>query len=403
MNPIITEEKIINEILTRGVKEVIESDKLKDDLLSGRELRVKAGIDPTSPNIHIGRAVSIMKLRDFQQLGHQVVLIVGDFTGVIGDTSDKESERPMLSKETVKENMKNYLEQAGKILDLQRVEVRYNSEWLSGLGYEDIGNQANQFSLADFIARDNIKKRLDSGKRVSLREVLYPLMQGYDSVEVRADVEIGGNDQRFNLLAGRTLQQAYKQKPQNFIMTELILGTDGRKMSSSWGNTINLNDDARTMFGKIMSIPDELIINYFINCTRVNMNEIEQIEIKLKEEKLNPRDAKLDLAFAITELYYNKEEANTEKDFFIKTFSQREIPTDLKEIKVGEDKQTVLEILRKTDPEIAKSNSEFRRLLEQKAVSLNGQIVTQEKDMVDIPTDGLVLKIGKLIWFKIVK
>jgi len=245
-----TNPKKIDEILTRGVSEVIDKENLKKRLLSGKRLCIKLGIDPTSPHIHIGRAVVLLKLKDFQDLGHKIVFIVGDSTGVIGDTSDKESERPMLSHKEVVQNAQSYIKQMGKVLNLKNVETHYNSEWLLKLNYNDIGAQADYFSVSDFIARENIKKRLHEGKRVSLREVLYPLMQGYDSVAIKADVELGGTDQRFNLLAGRKLQPHFNQTPQDILMVNLIMGTDGRKMSSSWGNTINITDEAEDMYGK---------------------------------------------------------------------------------------------------------------------------------------------------------
>src|SRR3990167_7492449 len=249
--------KDTEEILTRGVSEVIGQKDLESKLASRTKLRVKLGIDPTSPDLHLGRSVPLLKMRDFQKLGHKAVMIVGDFTGVIGDTSDKDSERPMLDHLVIEENKKNYFTQVGKIIDLDQAELRYNSEWLESLTYREIGEHADQFSVADFIARENIKRRLDSGKRVSLREVLYPLMQGYESVAVNSDVELGGVDQRFNLLAGRTLQEHFKQEPQHVVMTTFpVEGTDGRKMSSSWGNTINFNDIPSDMYGKIMSVRD---------------------------------------------------------------------------------------------------------------------------------------------------
>lgn len=223
----------IQELLTRGVEEIIDSHQLESLLNSKKKLRVKLGIDPTSPNIHIGRAVVLWKLRAFQELGHRVIFIVGDFTGLIGDTSDKEAERPMLTEREVSKNLKTYFTQAYKILDKQKTEVHYNSKWLKKLGFAEIGRLADLFSLHEFEARENIAKRLRSGKRVSLRELLYPLMQGYDSVAVKADVELGGTDQRFNLLAGRVIQPAYGQKPQNIMTMTLMEGTDGRKMSSS--------------------------------------------------------------------------------------------------------------------------------------------------------------------------
>ena len=266
----IDQEKI-NQILTRGVDEVIDKENLEKKLKSGKKLRIKLGIDPTSPNLHLGRAIPLLKLKDFQEAGHKIVLIIGDFTGLIGDTSDKEAERPMLDSKTIKQNMKTYVAQAGKIIDIKKCEVRYNSEWLGKLDYYEIGKQADQFSLNEFISRENIKKRLDEGKRISLRELLYPLMQGYDSVAVKADVEIGGTDQRFNLLAVRELQRFYKQAPQDIITNPLIEGLDGRKMSSSWENTVNLLDEPNEMFGKIMSLKDEYIIRYFKFCTRIDL------------------------------------------------------------------------------------------------------------------------------------
>jgi tyrosyl-tRNA synthetase len=210
-----TNQQKIEELLSRGVEEVIHQESLKKKLESGKQLRVKLGIDPTSPHLHLGRAIPLLKLKDFQELGHQVVFIVGDFTGVIGDTSDKDSERPMLTKEVIEENMKEYVRQAGKIIDVDKAEIHYNSEWLEKLTYREIGEQADQFSVAEFIARDNIRRRLDAGTRVSLREMLYPLMQGYDSVVVNADVEIGGFDQLFNLKAGRYIQKLAKNRIKN--------------------------------------------------------------------------------------------------------------------------------------------------------------------------------------------
>src|SRR3989339_2281390 len=269
-----TDAQKIEELLTRGVDEVIHKEVLQKKLLSGEQLRVKLGIDPTSANLHLGRSIPLLKMRDFQELGHQLVFIVGDFTGVIGDTSDKDSERPMLAGEIIKKNMKDYAKQAGKIIDLKKCEVRYNSRWLKGLTYDKIGEQADQFSLAEFLARENIKLRLDAGKRVSLRELLYPIMQGYDSVAVKADVELGGTDQRFNLLAGRAIQPFHKQVAQDIIMNPLINGLDGEKMSTSRGNIVALLDSAADQYGKLMSLSDELIILYMQLITRSDLKEI---------------------------------------------------------------------------------------------------------------------------------
>jgi tyrosyl-tRNA synthetase len=327
-----TDPQKIDELLTRGVAEVIQGDSLKKKLLSGKKLRVKLGIDPTSPNIHLGRSVPLLKLRDFQELGHQVVLIVGDFTGIIGDTSDKESERPMLTKKEVEQNKKTYFKQVAKVLDIEKTEFRYNSEWLGKLTYREIGEQANLFSVSDFIARDNIRRRLDEGKRVSLREVLYPLMQGYDSVAVKADVEIGGVDQRFNLLAGRTLQPNFKQQPQDILMNPLINGTDGRKMSSSWGNTINLFMSSEDMYGKVMSMNDSEVVTYFTICTRIQMSEIEAVK-KSVASGANPRDSKMKLAYEITRMYHGEKGAQKGEQHFVETFQKKGVPDEVIEIR----------------------------------------------------------------------
>ena len=314
-----TDEKKIEELLTRGVSEVLVVDSLRKKLQSGRQLRIKLGIDPTSPNLHIGRAVPLLKLRDFQELGHKIIFLVGDFTAVIGDTSDKDSERPMLAREVIEANKQTYFEQAGKILDLSKVETVYNSQWLEKLTYREIGEHADVFSVADFIARENIAKRLAAGKRVSLREVLYPLMQGYDSVAIKADVELGGTDQKFNVLAGRPLQEKYGQPPQDIILNPLIDGLDGTKMSSSRGNYISLTAAPSDMYGKVMSMGDAQIGTYFELCTRVPMEEVESIRKGLADNSLHPKEAKMRLAREIVSLYHSKDDAQRAEDDWQKT------------------------------------------------------------------------------------
>ena len=363
---IVTDEKKINELLARGVEEVIGGEDLKKKLLSGQRLRIKFGTDPTSPNLHIGRSIPLLKLRDFQELGHQIVLIIGNFTGVVGDTSDKEAERPMLDEESVAKNMETYAEQAGKVLDMSKVELVYNADWLGKLTYGDVGFQADQFSVADFISRDNIKRRLDSGKRVSLREVLYPLMQGYDSVVVKADVEVGGMDQRFNILAGRTLQTAYKQNPQSIVLNPLMEGTDGRKMSSSWGNTINLLADPGDMYGKVMSIHDDLIIKYFTLATRVPLNMVDEFRQALSEGE-NPKEVKMKLAREIVRMYHGENAAGRAEENFITAFQKREVPEDVFEAEISGD-ELLSDLLLKY--KLVESKSEFRRLVEAGAISL---------------------------------
>lgn len=390
-------EQKVNELLSRGVAEVIHFDALRAKLLAESPLRVKFGIDPTSPHIHLGRATAIWKLRELQDLGHQIVFIIGDFTGVIGDTSDKESERPMLSREAVEQNLASYFEQAGKILDMSKVEKHHNSEWLEKLGYREIGEHADTFSLADFIARENIKRRLDAGKRVSLRELLYPLMQGYDSVAVRADIEIGGTDQKFNMLAGRRLQERFEHSPQNIIMLELIEGLDGRKMSSSFGNTINLTDMPNDMFGKVMSLRDELIMKYFVHATRVGKDRIDEVQAMLDRGE-NPRDAKLLLAEEIVSLYHGHDEALRAHEAFLATFQKKEIPDDIEEITGEGNLGAILK-----SKGIVSSMNDWRRLVGEGAVKLLKEDGVEEKitDDAVLATPG-VYKIGKRRFVKII-
>ena len=389
---IVTDPERINEVLSRGVEEIIHEDDLRKKLESGEQLRIKLGIDPTSPNIHIGRSIPILKLKDFQELGHQIVLIVGDFTSVIGDTSDKDSERPMLSREVIDENKQHYYDQIAKILDIDAVEFRYNSEWLEGLTYREIGEHADLFSVADFTARENISRRLGSGKRVSLREVLYPLMQGYDSVAIRADVELGGTDQRFNLLAGRTLQQHFGQVPQNIVMGPLINGTDGRKMSSSWGNTINLKAEPADMYGKVMSMADSEIVTYFTVCTRVPRARIDEITKALAAGE-NPRDAKMELARAIVTLYHSEADAVRAEQVFIETFQNGGVPDEVVSITVPYPDALVAS-------GIVASKSELHRLLEAGGVrnADTGEKLEALPHEIDTP---MVLKIGKRRFVKL--
>jgi len=390
-----TNKKQIEELLTRGVNEVIDLAHLEQALLSSKKLRIKFGIDPTTPNIHLGRAVPLLKLKDFQQLGHRIVFIIGDFTGVIGDTSDKETERPMLSEKEVEKNMRTYIAQVEKILDIKKTEIHYNSKWLTKLGYTEISRQSNQFSLTEFINRENIKKRLTEGTHISLREVLYPLMQGYDSVAVKADVEIGGTDQRFNLLAGRALQVYYKQQPQDILMVNLILGTDARKMSSSWGNTINLTDKPNDMFGKIMSLPDNLIISYFLHCTRVPMKQVEEYNEQLRKNEINPRNIKMKLAYEITKIYSGEKMATEARDFFVKVFQEKNIPTQIPEMKLAN--KNIIEIL--IQSKLARSKSEARRLINQKGIKVDGKIIVLPEEVIK---SGSIVQKGKRYFIKII-
>jgi len=393
-----TDSAKINELLTRGVSEVIDASHLKKRLKSGKQLRVKFGIDPTSPHIHIGRTIPLLKLRDFQELGHKIVLIIGDFTGVIGDTSDKDSERPMLTEKQVQQNMADYQQQAGKIIDLKKCKIHFNSEWLAKLNYHQIGRQADIFSLNEFISRENIAKRLKAGRRVSLRELLYPLMQGYDSVAVRADVEIGGTDQRFNLLAGRELQRSYQQEPQDIITNPLLEGLDGRKMSSSWGNTVNIADTPEEMYGKLMSLHDELIITYLTLATRVPLQEIKVLQYDLRAGK-NPKVIKMLLAYKIVESYHGQKAAITAEENFKQVFEEKLNPDKISTFKIKQ--RNIVDVLVAT--KLASSKSEARRLLGQKAIRVDAKIVTDPNYQIgSIDQDGVVLQRGKRHFAKII-
>lgn len=386
-----TDPRKIDELLSRGVAEVIKRDDLDAKLRGGTQLRIKLGIDPTSPNLHIGRSIPILKLRDFQELGHQIVFIVGDFTAVIGDTSDKDAERPMLEREVIEKNKESYYAQAGKIIDLSKVELHYNSEWLEPLTYRQIGEHADLFSVADFTARENIKKRLDLGTRVSLREMLYPLMQGYDSVAIRADVELGGTDQKFNVLAGRPLQEHFGQAPQNVILNPLIMGLDGRKMSSSWGNVINLTDEPNDMYGKVMSLTDNLVEEYLMLTTRVPLSEISEILA------LHPKEAKMRLARELVTLYHNQQAAERAEASFTATFSEGSIPEDIPHIAIA-GPAAIIDIL--VSSGMAVSKSEARRLLE------GGGVVNAADDLPltveSMVTGETTLRVGKRRFLKII-
>ncbi|NCU42011.1 MAG: tyrosine--tRNA ligase [Candidatus Moranbacteria bacterium] len=414
-------EIFLKKIFDRGtIVEFLPSKEVfRDKILNSKNtVRVKFGIDPTSPNIHIGRTVPLLTIRDLQDLGCEVVLIVGDFTGQIGDTSDKESERPMLSEQLVRENMKSYLDQIFKILRKENIYILNNSLWLKDMTLRQIGEISTLFSLSEFIARENIRKRLDKGKRISLRELFYPLMQGYDSFIVGADIEVGGTDQRFNMLSGREIQSNYlpdhkdmkkvdekiklpielREKGKNsqcVLMNELLLGTDGRKMSSSWGNTINILEEAREMFGKIMRLPDELIEKYFINCTRLSLDDIHTL-LSLND----PRKAKLCLAKELVKLYHGERKAQEEEHFFIETFSNKNIDADFLEsieVSLGE---TFLEVL--VREKLAQSKGDARRKMTQGGVSLEGEKMLNPEQLFTEEMNKSILRVGKKHFKKVV-
>lgn len=389
-------EKKVNEFLSRGVEDVFVLDSLRTKLLSGKKLRIKLGVDPTSSHIHIGRAVPLRKLRDLQNMGHQVVFIVGDFTARIGDASDKLAKRPMLSEKDIKTNLKTYKEQVGKIINLKKAEFHYNSKWLKKLNFAQISELAETFSLQQMIERRNFSDRLEKGEEISLRELLYPLMQGYDSVAVKADIELGGFDQLFNLKAGRVIQKHFGQPLQDVITFKMLLGTDGRKMSSSWGNIIAIDEKPGDMYGKIMSLKDELIPDYFLMATDVSLAKVEEVRDMLANGE-NPKRLKMELAREIVTMFHGEKEALKAEESFIAVFSKRETPTDMPAIFVSFE--TLLsEVLVSED--IVKSKSDFVRLVREGAISLIDPEEKKVSDIFEKATEG-VYRIGKHRFVKI--
>ena len=394
-----TNQQKIDEILTRGVEEIFEKDSLVKKLQSGKQLRIKFGIDPTGPKIHIGRAFQFWKLRDFQDLGHKIVLIIGDFTAQIGDASDKQAMRKILTEKEIKENLKNYLGQIGKILDIKKVEVRYNSEWFKKMKIKDFVALQMIFTAQQTIQRRNFKERWDEGKPIGLHELDYPLFQGYDSVAIKSDIEIGGSDQLFNLQAGREIQKFFKQNPQDIMTSKMLNGLDGRKMSTSWGNIITIVDEPGDMFGKVMSTKDELIDEYFELTTRLSESEISEI----KNSSNNPRDIKAKLAKEIVKMYYGEKEAQKAEEEFNKIFRDKELPSDMPVFETDIKTYPILDLL--FDAKLVSSKNEAKRLVEQNAVELqiggSKEKITDWKKEINLENE-MVIKVGSRRFVKII-
>lgn len=389
MKKIDTDPKKIDELLTRGVEEIFIEKDLREKLLSGKVLRIKLGIDPTSPFIHLGRAVTLRKLKVFQDLGHKVVLIIGDYTAKIGDPSDKLEKRPMLTDVQIKINLKKYIEQISLILDIKKVEINYNSKWLKKMGFFEIGQLMECFTVQQMSKRRNFKDRLEAGIDIFLVEFLYPALQGYDSVVVKADVEIGGFDQLFNLKAGRTVQKRYGQKEQDIMTLSMLEGTDGKKMSSSWGNIISVVDTPDEMFGKIMSLKDELILKYFLLTTDMSQNDISKIATLLAEGE-NPMVFKKQLGCELVTLYHNDKKAKEAKTNWEKTFSGGETPKDVQSVIVNQSEKLVEVLL---NNKIVSSKTEFRRLVDEHAIT---NLKTNEKIIsYDVNVKSGTYRIGK--------
>lgn len=385
-----TDTQKIEELLSRGVERIIEKDHLKRRLLSGEALRIKHGIDPTGPNIHIGRAAQFLKLKDFQDLGHKVVLVIGDFTAQIGDASDKQAMRKPLSEKEIKKNMAGYVTQIGKILDMKKAELHHNSEWLGRLSAKKLLNLAMRFTAQQVIQRRNFKERWDLSKPIGLHELGYPLLQGLDSVRVRADIEIGGSDQLFNLNMGREIQKMLGQPQQDVITLKMLFGLDGRKMSTTWGNVINILDPPQEQFGKIMSLKDELIPDYLELCTRVPIQGI---------KGMGARDAKAKLAKEIVSIYHGEKAALDAEEEFDRIFKEKGLPSRIPTVAVKEKSLNILDLLVKT--KMCSSKSEAKRLVEQGGVELDGEIKKDWREQIEIKR-GRIIRAGKRKFVKIV-
>lgn len=390
----------IQELLSRGVEEVYQREHLEAVLRSGKKLRVKHGIDPTGPSIHLGRAVPLLKLREFQELGHRVVLILGDFTAQIGDASDKQARRRPLSAAEVRRNMAGYTRQLGKILDMGKTEVRYNSEWLGKLNVRSLLSLAMHFTAQQMIQRRNFKERWERENPIGLHEVLYPLLQGYDSVAVRADLEIGGSDQLFNLQVGREIQKIMGQKPQDIMTLKMLLGTDGRKMSSSWGNIIAIEDSPATQFGKVMSLRDELVFDYFELCTRTPLEEIVRLRREVERGGVVMRDVKFELATRIVELFHGPERAKKAAREFERVFREKKKPQRMRSVALARKQMLLPDVLVASN--LAPSKSEARRLIVQGGVKIDGETCRDWRASL-VPTPGMVIQVGKRKFVRVVE
>jgi len=396
------------EILKGNTAEIISEEELLSKLKKSYEtktpLKVKLGLDPTAPDIHLGHAVVLKKLREFQDLGHEVILIIGDFTGMIGDPTGKSETRRQMTKEEVLENAKTYKEQVFKILDPEKTKIKFNSEWLANLKFEDVIRLASKYTVARMLEREDFSQRFREGRPISIHEFFYPLMQGYDSVALKADVELGATEQKFNILMGRTLQKEYGQEPQVAMLMPILIGIDGvKKMSKSLGNYIGINEPPGEIYGKVMSIPDEILIEYYNLATALPKEEVKKIERGLRDGSLHPRDVKMALAREIVKMYHGFEEAKKAEENFIKVFQKKDLPDEINELYISKDnlnphgKIWLPKLL--SIAGLVSSNSEAQRLILQGAVKINGERVENPLD-IDIK-EPIIVQVGKRKFAKI--
>lgn len=389
----------IKQLLSRNVQEIIEYQHLEKRLLKGERLRIKHGVDPTGPQIHLGRAITLWKLKEFQELGHQIVLILGDYTAQIGDPSDKLHKRPFLSEKQIKENLKNYKKQISQILNAGKIEWHRNSKWLGKLRPRKLDELADLFSVQQMLARRNFKIRWEKQEDISLRELHYPLYQGYDSVMIKADVEVGGNDQLFNLLAGRKIQQAYNQEPQDIITFKMLEGLDGNKMSTSQGNVVNITDSPNDQYGKLMSMKDDMIIKYFKLCTQLADAEIKDIE-EQRKKGVNPRDLKARLSFEVVKLYHGENQAKSAEKEFNRVFRDKKLPENIPIYKINKERFKLIDVL--VEAKLTVSKGRARRLIEQGGVKVDDKVIKDWRYEFE-PKSGMVIKVGKRRFIKLIK
>ena len=390
------------ELIRHGVEEIIPEDALIKKLEKSKKhntpLIIKLGCDPSRPDLHIGHGVVLRKLRHFQDLGHQAVLLIGDFTAMIGDPSGQNKTRPSLSFEEAKANAESYVNQSKVILDIDSLKISYNYEWLNKMNFSDVIKLASKYTVARMLERDDFTKRYQSKTPISLHEFLYPLAQGMDSVELKADVELGGTDQKFNLLVGRDLQREYGQEPQCIITLPLLEGTDGvEKMSKTYGNEIGLLDTPEDKYGKIMSISDDMIVKYFRLAADADDQKVEAIKSLLSNSKTNPRDVKRELGRAIVKLYHGADEAQAAEQHFEKVIVQKDIPDEMDEVELKSD-QLLLDII--TNAGLTKSKGEARRLIKQNAVKLDGAVCKDINQKLHAGKES-VIKVGKRRFLKV--
>lgn len=390
-------------IIKKGTLDIINEEelikKLEKSIKENKPLKIKLGLDPSAPDIHLGHTVVLRKLKQLQDLGHEIIIIIGDFTGKIGDPTGKSRMRKFLSDEEVLQNAKTYEEQVFKILDKEKTTIKFNSEWLSKLTFGDVLKLTASTTVARMLEREDFKLRFENQRPIYLNEFFYPLMQAFDSTAIEADIEFGGTDQRFNLLSGRNLQKEIGEEPQIVIMMPLIEGLDGKnKMSKTLGNYIGIYESAKSKYQKVMEIPDELIVKYYTLLTDVDDEKIKEVEAKLKDESVNPRDIKMDLAREIVSLYHTEEEVEQAEERFKMIFQMGQKPKDIDTVNVLKEDFDLISTV--VDKGLVSSKSEFRRLLPQGGIKINDKKITMEKDL---PKEGeIVVQVGKKKFMKII-